>query len=493
MRGILFYLTKRTGSLLVGLFLAAFFAGLVGYPGTIQAQRQAVNTSLLEQSVVLTRDGQILIDGSTNNEAKLDILNNEYGFRYKVIDKPGYILDRLVIRLLLPENIPASAVNPSILAVHGVDDSTVRIIDQSTVEYTAMNVQGTATVTLVAHIPKTGLEVSGWRQLIVRSEALPIQVWLIIAASIPGLMILFGIIIYLLNFRDTFLRPQPLQTNQLPARLPPAMVGALITGTIGMREISATLIDLAQRGYIDIIYRDNGNFGFSRKRQWQNDKNLLEYERLLLDEIFSQDFLSYGEQIDKKLNKHVFNEAISKSIESVYAQMVALGYFRKDPRAAHAPIRFAGMIIFFLSVLGLLSSLLFVDRQPLIVVPWLVSIVTAPFLLRIAVAVPPRTEAGRVQAGQWLSFGRLLANGMTIKEAVAADLDLFERYLSYAVVLGVEGEWTANFAQVPYRVPDWFFSDQLFIDSYNAMAQALFSIIGFVGHRFSLSRQPNAV
>lgn len=447
--------------------------------------------SVIDQQVVIQSSGDILINGQPSRQIKFDLLADKYVMRYKVVDQPDQAIARVAVTVQLPDGVSAHESRPIIYAVHGVARSEAIITDSSTVLFTAEEIGPEAQVTFTLDLPPGSIQLNLWQRLLVASERVGFVHWLTVALVVPGAILLYGLLLLRSRWADISLQPSLQPQVQPPAHLPPALVGVLLHGYVGMREIAATLIDLAVRGYIDIIYRGEGDFGFSQKRQWQNDPKLQPYEKLFLEQIFTEQLVSNAPTINKRLNQHVWSESVSQGIEEIYQTMTRLGYFQEDPKQLHLRIRTIGIILFFVSVFGLAVSLLFFNEHLLLVLPWLAAVITSPLITRFALLVPRRTPSGREQAARWLSFKAYLA------EPVAArfdnERDQYEQWLAYSIALAIEGQWTARFAAMPCQLPSWFFSQGVLVVSYPQLASLVFQVIGFVGHKFSFSRKPTAI
>ena len=74
------------------------------------------------------------------------------------------------------------------------------------------------------------------------------------------------------------------------ANLKPAIAGVILDNSVSMREIIATIIDLAQRGYIHINDESSGSFFKSKKFRLIKTKNnlssLMDYEKVIIESIF---------------------------------------------------------------------------------------------------------------------------------------------------------------------------------------------------------------
>lgn len=446
----------------------------------------------LNQEITIQADGRRLVDGRPSDVGTWDILTDRSVFRYRISDDLTESVNRLRLTVSLPVGVSQSQVKPNLYAVHGAENATVTLIDDRRLLFAVDSVGPAAEVTLTLDFPPEAIRFSSFERLLSIGQRLPLGVWLTLAMIMPALIGFYLIFILVTRGPDIFLKPTPTVTPQPPSALSPALVGLLVNGFVGVREIAATFVDLAKRGYIDIIYRGENDFGFSQKRPFEHDPNLLEYERLLLYQVFNQSgVVSDRRQIKAQLDRHIWSDSVSQAIESIYGAMERLGYFNASPKQSHLAVRLVAILIFFLSVVGLAASFFFFPDQPLVLIPWIVSLAMAPFLNRIALLVTPRTSAGREQAASWLAFRHWL----TLPQAAryVEEIDQYERYLAYSIALGVESQWTARYAALPLRLPTWFYSQAALVSSYQQLATILFSIIGFIGQKFSFSRKPTAV
>ena len=373
----------------IALLVVAFL------PHPAEAVFVAGQQSLVEE-VTVRSDGRMFIDGKSSRKPKLDLGKDRSAFRYKVIDHPKITYREVVVRVTLPDGVTTDQVKPTFYAVHSVGSHETVTVSDSQLEFQAQNVGTDATLTIVIELPEDALQLGPLQRMIVTLDSLPVGAWLTIAIVGPFLMLVFGLTLVLQRLGDLRLKPVTSAMNTLPSTLPPAFVGTLIRGYVGPREIAATLVDLAHTGYIDIIYQEDGGFSFSRKRDWTKDRTLLSYERLFLDQLVSKNLITNTSEINTRLNEHIWSDNISEAVESIYAQMASLGYFQGNPKQTHLLIRAIGVTIFFLSIAGLAFSLLYVDEQPLVVLPWIVSLAVTPFMIRLSLLVPRRTPAGRV-------------------------------------------------------------------------------------------------
>lgn len=479
--------------LLLRYFIVVSLLGSLLFLGELKpalAQLQIQNSSSLVQRVELKQNGKLFVNEQPAKTYRIEAVGDRYVIRYQALKKPQYIYDNLKVTLQLPATVNGSDVTVETLAVHAGQSQQTRL-DSQRFEITVDQPQVDALVTLVISVPASSLHLSGWQGFQTMLQTMPFESWLIVASVVPGMVIVIGLVFMLLRLVDILPRSGKGISQMPPAPLPAAMVSVLLGGRVTTREIAMTLIDLAHRGYIHIIYRGDGHFAFSRTKDWHYDKMLMPYEKLFLDELVSDRLITESSKIDQQLDKRLWNENISKAIDSLYGEMIKLGYFAVDPRKSNLTIRSIGSLLFFISITGLLVSILRFDDNRLLLLPWLVSVGSVPLFFRLVTVVPRRTAAGRDQLSKWLAYRRFLTSS-NLKELVpTADfIDLYEKHLAYSIALGVEKRWTAQFALVPCRIPGWFFTEKAGIDSYPQLSGLIFKIIEYIGRRFILTRRP---
>ena len=210
--------------------------------------------------------------------------------------------------------------------------------------------------------------------------------------------------------------------------LTPAETGALIDETVDLRDIYASIVDLARRGYLKIIEKKKEEFQVIKVKDWNQDVEILPYEKILLDGIFEGgDIVSLGD-----LELQITFEKVKKT---VYEFLVAEGYFIENPQSVRAKY-------------GLLAVFSVVTFNPILL---LVSITFGQHM-------PRKTLYGADSA----AIARALKTFLTSQEkklAFQADKQLmFEKLLPFAIAFGVEEIWAKRFKDLGLAKPDWYVS-----------------------------------
>ena len=218
--------------------------------------------------------------------------------------------------------------------------------------------------------------------------------------------------------------------------LTPVELGTLTDEHADARDLFGTLIQLAQRGYVQIIetkkkvlFIKSTSFTLVQKKSYTGDKKLLPFERDLLDALFDD-----SEKVkleDVKLYKET--DSIYKK---VYKNLVNDGFFPKDPNEVRKKYTiYAGLVMLTFNVP--LSTMLAV----------------------FANFMPRRTIDGVRASNEIKSLENFLRSQDRQLAFQAKHVYLFEKLLPFAIALGVEKIWAERFKNLVLPHQDWIVSD----------------------------------
>jgi len=212
--------------------------------------------------------------------------------------------------------------------------------------------------------------------------------------------------------------------------LTPAETGSLIDERADVRDMYASIIDLARRGYLVITEVKKGEFDLAKKKDWQNDHLVLAFERVLLDGM-----LKTKETVHlKDLNLVV---PMKKATDMVYELVVKEGIFSKNPNT----------IRMLYSIFAVFAA---ITCNPLLL---LVS-------LTFGLHMPKKTMFGAQQAAVARSLKNFLASQKKQLAFQVRNQMMFEKLLPYAIAFGVEKIWAERFRSVALKNPDWYISSE---------------------------------
>ena len=447
------------------------------------------NAQQKTMNIELASDGTVLIDGVKKNST-FKFYQNYDEFRLLVYDAPGEYISSFRATLKLPANPSNADVRPIIYAVHGVGSSQTYQPDNSTIVYLAESISPQSTLTIVADLPKGMITPNFTQKIVYNLSNLPVQIWLYIAVGLPGIALIIMLFMIIRRRSDNIFVSKG-ELGSPPDALSPAVAGVLIDGVVGAREIAATLIDLARRGYIVIINKGGGNFTFGAKKagDFNTMPGLTDYERILLNKIFlPQSLKSTLSDVEMRIGHHVFSRKIAQFYLDVYNQATVYGYFVKNPAKVHLGWKYTGVSLFFLSFLGFIVSALWGIEPKYNLIFWVGGMIAAIVIIRLSPFMPARSRKGSQELSQWLAFREYLIDRRPAA-GVESMQGKFEEYLPYALVLGGEVEWARRFAREPFVKPEWYDSRDRVITLEN-FAQELFPLIGYVAENLAKSHEP---
>lgn len=277
-----------------------------------------------------------------------------------------------------------------------------------------------------------------------------------------------------------------------PEGLTPAEVGTVNAYGLNARDISATIIDLAIRKYLRIIevtkkkiLKDSKTYQFELLNP--DFSGLKAHEQQVLNDLFP--VKTIGETVTLDSLKNKFYKTIQSLQKELPKELTKAGYFMSNP--AHA-----GRSLYVLAVI--LGVLVFV------VMSWLsLGLLISAILVLIFAKLMPKRSALGVSAKEMIEGLNLYlttAEKDRIKMLQSPDapyavkstepkktVELFEKLLPYAMVLGVEGQWAKQFESIYKTPPDWYQGNWRGFNAVN-FTSSLNSSVSAMGTSFSPPR-----
>jgi hypothetical protein len=226
--------------------------------------------------------------------------------------------------------------------------------------------------------------------------------------------------------------------SAVPGGIRPGQAGLLVNGVVEPVAIGATLVDLAVRGYLQIVEWGSGDWGLILLKD--ADEELLGYERELLDGLFeglqAQPKRRWLSDLHRGFSSH-FKRVRSELDDDAMGQ----GWFADRPDRVCRRWAWCGAAV---AAAGAVLVVVLAWTTHLGLVP--IPIVLAGLLLWWgARRMPRRTPAGADLAQRVVGFRRYLETaGSGAAEVPLADQ--FSRCLPYAIVFGLPGRWALAFA-----------------------------------------------
>jgi hypothetical protein len=229
-----------------------------------------------------------------------------------------------------------------------------------------------------------------------------------------------------------------------PDGVRPGQIGTLIDEQADVVDVTATIVDLAVRGYLLIEEQPRQAYDAPDwvlvKRPNAPLSALLPYERALYDAIFDG-----RDSVPLSQLRGTFAEKLDTVRDELYKDVVRQGWFSHRPDTVRSRWTVVGLI---LAVLGVIATVL---------LAWF----TTYGLLGLAVIIggaalawggqymPAKTAKGSAALAHTLGFRRYLLSGKVDTNVPAAQrVELFSRYLPYAIIFDSVEPWARLVADV---------------------------------------------
>ncbi len=242
-----------------------------------------------------------------------------------------------------------------------------------------------------------------------------------------------------------------------PPGISPAEAGTLLDDTIHPRDITSTMVDLAVRGYIKIEETADKGLLFTHKdyifhllkpMAELTDSSLAPHEQVMLQNVFVG-----GSETRLSSLKNRFYTAVPVIREDIMSALKKKGLYLLDPESANGYSVVAAIVILVpFAVLQYLGWANFFNSVPLLIASVLISALIWWLFARVMTAKTIKGARTRVAL---LGFQEFM-NRVDAERLKVMPPTTFERFLPYAMALGVEHHWAQAFAGIVKDPPQWY-------------------------------------
>ncbi len=259
--------------------------------------------------------------------------------------------------------------------------------------------------------------------------------------------------------RDPARRPVSPQ-YQPPEGLSPGEVGTLVDNRPDIHDLTASVVDLAVRGYLRIeeeekskllgLFSDT-DYRFVRLRAPDTD-GLHTHERRILDALFKN---GASDSVYLSDLQNEFYRSLSDIRNGIYDRLVELGYYARRPDKVLTRYMILGVAVLGL---GIALGLFLASRLTLSPVTAVLAAVLAAFPVFVFGAfMPARTVMGTRVLERVLGFQEFMnrVDSDRFRRMITSP-EMFEAFLPFAMALKVEKKWARAFEGIFKQQPDWY-------------------------------------
>jgi uncharacterized membrane protein len=307
--------------------------------------------------------------------------------------------------------------------------------------------------------------VVGFDKGLVHEPSASEQIGLFLQSNWP--LLLFPVVAFLVMFWLWWTRGRDPERDAVtvqydpPDKLTPAECGALVDDDVAMRDITATLVDLAVKGYLTIEQKDRSgllglshhrDYAFHMKKQPAEWQNASRHEQEMLSALFDG-----GTNPDVGLSdlQNHFYTHLPAIRDRVFDALVGDGYYLHRPDTVRQGYIGGGLVIGFLLVFG---GNWWAKQSGMSSLTWtLAGIICGATICAFGWFMPARTVTGARTLAKVLGFedflGRVESDRIQRLENAP---ETFEKFLPYAMALSVEKKWVQAFSGISMQPPQWY-------------------------------------
>jgi hypothetical protein len=235
----------------------------------------------------------------------------------------------------------------------------------------------------------------------------------------------------------------------------PAEAGTLIDERLDPADISASIVDLAVKGRLTIEEETTRSFLFAKsdyilRKGAEPDALLPPFERLLMERLFR----NRGAEVRVSDLRLEFYKNLDELRKAAFDGLEGMGYFSANPAVVKKRYVRAGMAL--LGMAGLVWILGEKLSGGASFRPAISLLLSGIVVLLFAPRMPVKTIKGVKALERVKGFEEFLTRAEKDRLERMNNPNLFEKYLPYAIALGVSDRWAKAFEGIYQDPPRWF-------------------------------------
>lgn len=272
----------------------------------------------------------------------------------------------------------------------------------------------------------------------------------------------FGLMGYLWYTRGRDPRLRPLAVAyEPPDRLTPAELGTLIDNSPDLRDITATVVDLAVRGHLRIEERQESRllglwsssvFYLHRLKPVSGNTELKPHEHAIMSGIFPDERTTTVALSDLENRFYTRLDGIKSSL---FDQLLRRGYYARRPDRVKQVYVTIGIIV---AVASVFAAEWLTERHGIALQTGITAgLLSGLIIVGFGWIMPARTMRGTRALEKVLGFEEFLTRVDSDRfQRLVKTPEMFEKFLPFAMALGVEQTWARAFEGIYTQPPAWY-------------------------------------
>lgn len=246
-----------------------------------------------------------------------------------------------------------------------------------------------------------------------------------------------------------------------PEKLRPAEVGTLLDERADTLDVSATIVDLAVRGFLTIKEEPKkwlfGSVDYVLSKTGKDQSNLLPYEKGLLNRIFDKKDIVAVSELEAG-----FYDDLATIKQMLYHDMVAKKFFPTNPEKVKGKYLTLGIVVLTLAFVSFIAGLF--ESSGYLGGVGLATIFIGVILIIFSRSFSRRTSLGHKVLRKILGFKLFIEKAEKYKQQFLERENIFNEILPYAIVFGSTEKFAKAFSNLGIKPsqPTWYTSSQPF-------------------------------
>lgn len=332
-----------------------------------------------------------------------------------------------------------------------------KIIDNKTVEFWGNDINPREFLTVSVSFPKGIIE----KPFLYRNQIIALTT-LLIALCIPIIVFIRAFKIWSKKGKDAKINKTIIAQYEPPENLSPAIVGLLIKQNIEIKEILATVVNLAVRGYL-IIKEEEKGFSIFKSKEYTFEKlkdynDLKPFEKKTLNDLFEK-----GNTVSTSDLRNKFYRKIEDIKKEIHKEIETTDLFKENIQKTRKRYSLKYLVMLAIVIASAVGSAILINvlgTPPIFITSIIilgigfgVSIIIG---LLFSYYMPVLTEKGADLKWKALGFKEYLHTAERFR-IEAETLETFSLFLPYAMIFGVEKQWAKRFADFEYKKQGWYY------------------------------------